>query len=89
MVAKEGVERARVLADVEHGRFHVLPLAGEISALRKLLQPYRDIDMDFADACVVRLAELHEGATVCTTDGDFKVYRSHGKREIPVLAPWV
>jgi hypothetical protein len=42
--------------------------------------------MDFADACVVRLSELHTGSRVCTTDTDFKVYRRHGRQVIPLLA---
>jgi predicted nucleic acid-binding protein len=66
----------------------VLPLAGEIAALRLLLQQYRDIDMDFADACVVRVSELHADVRVCTTDTDFKVYRRHGREVIPLLAPF-
>jgi predicted nucleic acid-binding protein len=46
-------------------------LAGELPRLGELLNHYADQPMDFADACVVRLAEIHGGATVCTTDRDF------------------
>jgi predicted nucleic acid-binding protein len=88
LAAKEGVARDTVLGEVERGGMVVMPMAGEIAALRVLLQQYRDIDMDFGDACVVRLAELRQGATVCTTDSDFKVYRRHGRQVIPLLAPW-
>jgi len=49
---------------------------------------YRDVGMDFGDACVVRLAELHAETRVCTTDTDFRVYRRHGKQVIPLLAPF-
>jgi hypothetical protein len=35
----------------------------------------------------VRLAELHDGASVLTIDGDFSVYRKHGRRILSVIAP--
>jgi len=54
-------------------------LAGEISRIRDLLTCYADVPMDFADACVVRLAELHPTASVCTVDGDFRVFRRRGR----------
>jgi predicted nucleic acid-binding protein len=41
----------------------------------------------FADACLVRLAELHDGASVLTIDQDFAAYRKHGRRAIPLIAP--
>jgi len=40
-----------------------------------------------ADACLVRLAELHDDASVFTIDGDFAVRRKHGRRVIPLIAP--
>ena len=44
--------------------------------------------MDYADACVVRLAELFPKATVCTPDGHFKFFRKHQRDTIPLLAPF-
>lgn len=43
--------------------------------------------LSLADACLVRLAELHDGASVLTIDSDFAVYRNHGRRAIPVIVP--
>ena len=88
LAAKEGVVPDRVLGEVERGGMVVEALNRETPALRRLLEQYRDVGMDFADACVVRLAELHKDATVCTTDSDFKVYRKHGRQVIPLLAPF-
>ena len=88
MVAKDGVDPARVLEIVERGAVALAPLGGEIQAIRVLMAQYRDQRMDFADACVVRLAELHPDSRTCTTDSDFKVYRHHGRQVIPLLAPW-
>jgi len=53
-----------------------------------LLQQYRDTPMSFADACMVRMSELHQDSMVFTTDSDFKTYRRNGRQTIPLLAPW-
>jgi len=53
-----------------------------------LIQQYRDTPMSFADACMVRMSELHQDSTVFTTDNDFKTYRRNGRKSIPLLAPW-
>jgi hypothetical protein len=33
------------------------------------------------------MAELHAGTSVLTVDGDFKIYRKHGRRQIAVIMP--
>jgi uncharacterized protein len=43
--------------------------------------------MSLADACLVRLAELHRDAVIFTLDGDFIVHRRHGNKVIPLLMP--
>ena len=54
----------------------------------RLIQQYRDMPMSFADACMVRMSELHPDSAVFTTDADFKTYRRNGRQAIPLLAPW-
>ncbi len=49
---------------------------------------YADTPMDFANACVVRLVELHAGASVCTTDNHFSFFRKKGSEQISVVAPF-
>lgn len=61
--------------------------AGETQPLRVLLERYEDVPMSFADACVVRLSELHPRASVWTTDSDFTVYRRNRRSPIPLLMP--
>jgi predicted nucleic acid-binding protein len=56
----------------------------EIQALR---QKYGDVPMSVADASLVRMAELFNRSAVLTLDGDFKVYRKHGRHVIPVIIP--
>ena len=48
---------------------------------RALIEKYRDLPFDFADASVAVLAEQAEIGEVITLDRDFEIYRdSRGKR---------
>ena len=64
-----------------------LDLMTERAAIGRLLRKYADRPMSLADACLVRLAELNERSAIFTTDGDFTVYRRHGRRTIPLITP--
>jgi len=59
----------------------------EREALGKLSHKYQDLPMSLADACLVRLAEKHAGAAVFTLDAHFRIYRKHGRQQIPVIMP--
>lgn len=59
----------------------------ELDRLRKLQQTYHNVPMSLADACLVRMAELHPRSRVFTIDSDFHIYRRHGRQMIPVLMP--
>ncbi len=63
-------------------------LAEEIDPVRGLMEKYRDVPMSLADACLVRMSELHRGSVVFTLNRDFGVYRRHRRQAIPLLAPW-
>ena len=88
LVAKDGVARGKVLDLVEQGGLTPVFLGGEFPVLRELLNRYADTPMDFADACVVRLSEIHADSIVCTTDGDFRFFRKNGRESISLLAPF-
>ncbi len=64
-----------------------LEVEDQLADLRPLMRRYRDRPMSLADACLVRLAEMHPGGQVFTLDGDFRIYRRHGNKVIPVLMP--
>ena len=88
LAAKDGVARGKVLEFVEQGGLTPVFLGGELPVLRELLNRYADTPMNFADACVVRLAEIYQGSMVCTTDGDFRFFRKNGREPISLLAPF-
>lgn len=64
-------------------------LTTELAAVRRLVTRYRDRPMSLADACLVRMAELHDDAAVITVDRNFTVYRKHGRQAIPLVSPLV
>ena len=62
-------------------------LEEHIGALHRLLRKYRDTPMSSADACVVRMAEIHDNHSVLTLDSEFTVYRKHGRTPITLMYP--
>jgi predicted nucleic acid-binding protein len=55
--------------------------------LRALMRRYRNRPMSLADACLVRLSELEADGEVFTLDSDFRFYRRHGNKVIPLSMP--
>ena len=56
-------------------------------ALIRLMTKYSDVPMSLADACLVRMSELHPDSSIMTLDADFKLYRRHGRQTIPLTKP--
>ena len=54
--------------------------AGDLPRIIDLLDKYRDMPTDFADASLVALAERLKVSRVASIDSDFAVYRLPGKR---------
>ena len=88
LAAKDGIARGKVIEFVERGRLVPVSLAAELPLIRKLLDQYANTPMGFADGCVVRLAEIHDGTKVCTTDRHFEFYRRNGHESISLVAPF-
>jgi predicted nucleic acid-binding protein len=86
LLKREGREVDDLFALLERGVIRVgMQVEEQQADLRALLHRYRDRPMSLADACLVRLAELHAGSQVFTLDTDFRIYRRHGNKVIPVL----
>jgi uncharacterized protein len=62
-------------------------LKPELSAVKRLMQRYADVPMSLADACLVRMSEIHNQSRIFTLDSDFKVYRRHGRQVVPLILP--
>jgi len=88
LLARDGFDADELFALVDAGVIAVaIEFNRERAALRSLLRKYRNVPMSLADATLVRLSELHRDSQVFTLDADFRIYRRHGNKVIPVLMP--
>jgi predicted nucleic acid-binding protein len=77
-----------VLAFVESGAPRLaMSLAEEAAAVRKLFGRYHNVPASLADVCLVRMAEVYDRCLVLSRDSDFHIYRSHGRKTIPLSRP--
>jgi uncharacterized protein len=72
---------------LERDALKILPLdAADVPRMRELMQKYRDLPMDLADAALVRVAEREKISRVFTIDRrDFEIYRPRGIRRFTIL----
>jgi len=88
LLKREGRDTDPLFALLERGVIRIaLAVEEEQADLRALMRRYRNRPMSLADACLVRLSEIHTAAEVFTLDSDFRIYRRHGNRVIPVRMP--
>jgi hypothetical protein len=57
----------------------------DFGRLKELTEKYHDLPMDFADSCLVYLAEKLDLNTIATIDRDFTIYRIQGRRKFKVI----
>ena len=70
------------------GALQLLPLeAPEMARIKQLMQKYRDLPMDFAEAALVRAAERDGLTRIVTFDRHFGVYRLPRRTMFTVLPP--
>ena len=62
-------------------------IAEHVDALHRLMDKYLDTPMSLADACIVRMAEVHDRHAVLTLDSDFLIYRKHGRSPLTLISP--
>jgi predicted nucleic acid-binding protein len=61
--------------------------AENLEAVLKTMEKYADVPASLADACLVRMTETLDSATILTTDTDFHIYRRHGRQVISCVVP--
>ena len=76
----------QVLELLDRGVIHIaFHLEDHLPPVRRLMDKYRQVPISLADACLVRMAEIHANSAVLTLDSDFRLYRKHGRQSIPVI----
>jgi len=88
LLRREGRDVDPLLALLDRGVIRIgLCVQDQRADLRALMRRYRNRPMSLADACLVRLSEIHASAEVLTLDSDFQIYRRHGNKVIPLRMP--
>jgi hypothetical protein len=57
----------------------------DFKRFKELTEKYRDLPMDFADSCLVYLAEKLDLNTIATIDRDFTIYRIKGRIKFKII----
>jgi predicted nucleic acid-binding protein len=77
-----------MLANLETGFFGIpLQISRSASQIREILRKYRDTPADFADACLIHMADNLNTGDILTLDSDFKHYRWRRNRSFRLLIP--
>jgi predicted nucleic acid-binding protein len=88
LLQRKGGRPSAILRAVQQGVIQIaFDIETEAASLEVLMDRYSDVPMSLADACLVRLSELHSDCRVLTLDSDFNRYRRHGRQVIPLLIP--
>jgi predicted nucleic acid-binding protein len=75
-----------VLDNVEQGVFRIpFQLSESIVEVRRLLRKNRDHQADFADVCLIHLANQLRSGDILTLDHHFETYRWRGKNRFRLL----
>jgi predicted nucleic acid-binding protein len=77
-----------VLANVTNGSFQIpFQLTRSVSQVAASLRKYADLPADFADACLIQMADELDTGDILTLDSDFKHYRWRRNRPFHLLIP--
>lgn len=77
-----------LFTSIEQGALSVpFHIESEVRAVAAILRKYRDTPADFADACLVHLADQLDTGDILTLDSDFKHYRWRRNRSFRLLIP--
>ena len=79
----------KVVEMVEAGALVVdFDLNANAKRVHSLMEKYSDLPMDFADACLVTMMEIHPDSQIVTIDrNDIITYRRNGRVAIPAIFP--
>jgi predicted nucleic acid-binding protein len=62
-------------------------LSGAITSVKSIMLKYADTPCDFADACLIHMADQLNTGDILTLDSDFKHYRWRRNRHFRMLIP--
>lgn len=86
LVSKLDGAQDAILQNVEKEIFRIpFQLSRSTAAVRNLMLKYHDLPADFADACLIQLADELNSGDILTLDSHFQVYRWRKVRPFHLL----
>ena len=77
-----------ILQNIERRAFQIpFQLSRSTTPVRSILRKYRNLPADFADACLIHLADDLNTGDILTLDSDFRSYRWRRNRPFNLLVP--
>jgi len=77
-----------MLASIVQGALEVpFHLEGNATGIADVMRKYKDTPVDFADACLIHMADELNTGDILTLDSDFKHYRWRRNRSFRLLIP--
>ncbi len=88
ILRRHGRDHRALFSMLERGAVQVdYAMTRETMMLNEMMSDYADLPMSLADACLVRMAELHPRAEIITLDRHFKMYRTRDRRVLKLCLP--
>ena len=87
LIRKAGREVQQDLLQLAIQEFYKVDfrLAENWSEIINLMGKYHDQPISLADACLIRMAEIHNQPQIITFDSDFEIYRWGRRRKFQIL----
>jgi predicted nucleic acid-binding protein len=77
-----------LLASIESGALEIgFRLSEAAGSIHSIMKKYRDTPADFADACLIHMADELDSGDILTLDSDFAHYRWRKTRPFRMLIP--
>jgi predicted nucleic acid-binding protein len=77
-----------ILASVQAGILEIpFNLSESAAPVSRIMKKYHDLKADFADACLIHMADKLDTGDILTLDGDFAHYRWRRNRPFHLLIP--
>jgi predicted nucleic acid-binding protein len=77
-----------IFTSIEQGALEVpFHIGSEVREVAQLMRKYADTECDFADACLIAMADQLNTGDILTLDSDFKHYRWRRTRKFNMLVP--
>jgi len=83
------IQDVHTILELRRRGFMIAPFRwdDEFQSIEQLMLKYTNVPMSFADAGLVRMAEIYPNSAVLTLDSDFRIYRKNRNQVIPVIMP--